>query len=216
MAEPDLPEARTSQAQRRRRHAIMSAVPKRERTRLAVALLAAAVLLAGCGGGSKPSKSKRGSGPRSITGIKAEALKGVPFVWYYPAEFSVVPAQPGLVWVAGIDRLDILDLRVAVQRPLTPHGVVPIMARALAADHGLKLVGRTFGTIRGIPYARFTVTHPSGTTTLTSLLFFFPVAGQTWEFECQSQPAYANAIRGACNVVLNSLRVTSTSARRPR
>src|SRR6185436_7144280 len=161
---------------------------RRVRRRAALAA-AAAVLVAGCGGSSKPAQRT----------LHAQRL---PFTFSYPPAFrATAPAQGPIYAQVALGPRDALAVRRTSARELDPDQYLDGL-RAGFARQGLVVVQRRerhSGRDMGVLAVDVPASNPAagGRTPLHTTSYFFAGGGGTWQLECRAASRRAEVGR-AC------------------
>jgi hypothetical protein len=168
--------------------------------RSAAAAFAAALALAGCGGG------KHGPPPPTLHAPR------LPFTFQYPNDFrpSAPAAGPVLALVA-LDPRDALAVRRTSTRELDPDQYLAGLHAAFV-HQGLRVVERRerhSGRDMGVLAVDVPASNPAagGGARLHTTSYFFAGGGGTWQLECRAT-SRAVAVARACRLALGTLRFT--------
>jgi hypothetical protein len=163
--------------------------------RAAVAL-AAALVLAGCGGKSQPPSST----------LHAPRL---PFTFQYPKGFRAsAPGAGAVLALVALDPRDALAVRRTSTRELDPDQYLTGL-RAAFASQGLRAIERHerhSGRDMGVLAVDVPASNPAaGGAALHTTSYFFAGGGGTWQLECRAASRTA-AVARACRLALSTLR----------
>lgn len=140
--------------------------------------------------------------PSSATDASTFEQDGVPFTFDYPSSFATSEPPEGVLWVAGISPLDVIDVRRVSDREFSAQGMTEVYGTTLGEQEGLEVVGTETRTTGVGEVVVFDVTSATGT---SSQLVYLAQAGSTWQLGCQSQADNAAAINDACALMLDTL-----------
>lgn len=134
------------------------------------------------------------------------AVDGVPFTFQYPGNFAEAePSSPGILWVAGVSPVDLIDVKRILSRSQTVPEIRRTVTDSLNKRSDVKVTGvgtERFGDLRML---RFTADSTASGTELRSQLYYFSMSDAVWQLECQSQASARAEIDAACAGMLNSL-----------
>jgi hypothetical protein len=171
-----------------------------------IGAVAAAVLLAGCGGSGASSDTTSGRFEQhgfEITFRYPQSLKNTDDLILGATAGAADTARAGV----GIDRDNvILVTRYDLRRPVNETNVAKVRAEVDGVIEGLAggaVLGRsvTFGGLPGYQY-RVPLQAPKGGISRLFVLFDGPVE---YFFNCQSTPESRAALNGACDQALGTL-----------
>jgi hypothetical protein len=168
------------------------------RSALTLALAAAVVGLAGCGGSGHPDQRT----------LHASRL---PFTFRYPAAFHASAPQRGPIFaLVAVDPRDALAVRRTSERELDPDQYLAGL-RAAFARQGLRATERRerhAGREMGVLSVDVPATNPAagGRTALHTTSYFFAAGGGTWQLDCRAAARRAEVGR-ACQLALSTLRI---------
>lgn len=167
----------------------------------ALALAAAALLVAGCGG-----DAKRGDSGRTL------ADPALPFTFRYPAAFRATTRDRGSVLaLVALDARNALAVRRTSARALDPDQYLASLREDFERQ-GFKVTERReehAGQQMGVLGFTIPASNPAagGRGDLRTTSYFFTAAGRTWQLECRSA-ARRPAVDRACATALSSLRIS--------
>jgi hypothetical protein len=128
----------------------------------------------------------------------------IPFTFEYPAYFAPADPPSGILWVAGISPVDIVDVRRVAEREFSTQGMTTVYGATLRQQEGVEILGsETRATNAGVVVI-FEVGTGS-TVPLRSQLIYVALAGSIWQLECQSQAGHQREIEDACELMLHTL-----------
>lgn len=129
---------------------------------------------------------------------------GVPFTFDYPEQFAPADPPAGILWVAGISPVDIVDVRRVADREFSTQGMRTVYGTILRDLDGVDVLGSETRQTGVGEVVIFDVANES-TLPLRSRLGYLAFAGSTWQIECQSQAEHQTEIDDACELVLRTL-----------
>lgn len=170
---------------------------------LAVLLLVAVVVAAWLAlDDDDDAGSAAGAGQETL-GAQLFAQDDVPFTFDYPGSFATTEAPSGVLWVAGISPLDVIDVRRVADREFSAQGMTEAYGATLAAQKGIAVNGSSTRTTELGEAVVFDITSKS--TDTTSQLVYLARAGSTWQIGCQSTAENKATIDAACEQLLRTL-----------
>ena len=129
---------------------------------------------------------------------------GVPFTFSFPGRFAPGEPQAGILWVAGISPVDIIDVRRVDGREYSSQGMSQVYGATLRGQTDVSVRDEATRTVDDADAVVFTVTTRA-TVPLRSKLIYFAHAGSTWQLECQSQAENRTEVDAACELMLDTL-----------
>jgi hypothetical protein len=129
----------------------------------------------------------------------------VPFTFTYPGRFALGNVTRGILWVAGISPLDVLDVRRVDGREYSTEGLSQVYGATLRRQAGVRVQDESTRTVDDAGAVLFDVTTTAGSVALHSRLVYFSHGGSTWQLECQSQQQNRASIDAACTQALDTL-----------
>ena len=135
------------------------------------------------------------------------AVDGVPFTFAFPGDFAPAQAPEGIIWVAGISPVDILDVKRIADEELGPVRLKQTVRQTLRETTGVTISGEGTAQAGSTSLVSFTIDNTGSGTPLRSVLYYFAAGGSTWQLECQSQADNQAAIDAACARAVQTLSV---------
>jgi len=168
---------------------------------LALAVTAAAVLIAGCGG----------SVSVGCDSTKTLYRPDVAFTFCYADSFSIKPVdvantQGKVRALVALDDNNLVAVRQFAPREANSPAQLKASTVAFATQNGVPASAVRLTKRSGIDMATFkTATTVDGTNTANEE-WVFPIGGATWQLECQSTPDQGDEVRKACDMALDSIK----------
>lgn len=128
----------------------------------------------------------------------------VPFTFQYPGNFAPAPTPEGFIWIAGIGKFDVIDVKRLANKERSIAETRTEIRQTLEARPGLTIRGDGTETLDDLKAVRFTVDSAVDGQALRSTLYYFSIGGASFQVECQSTVAGRDEIDAACAKMVNT------------
>ncbi len=134
------------------------------------------------------------------------SMDDVPFTFEYPGNFAEAePSAAGIVWVAGVSPVDILNVKRIANESSSLSQIKQSVTDTLSRRSEIEVTGVGTEQTGDIKMLRFTANSTASGQQLRSQLYYFPMGDAVWQLECQSRDTARAEIAGACAGMLETL-----------